>query len=29
VRFPGHLIYGRYGLYKMPTNAPWRSAHAC
>ncbi len=25
-RFPGHLIYGRYGLYKLPTTAPWRSA---
>jgi hypothetical protein len=26
--FPGHVIYGRYGLFKLPTNAPWRSAHA-
>jgi group II intron reverse transcriptase/maturase len=27
-RFPGRTIYGRYGLYKLPMNAPWRSAHA-
>lgn len=27
-RFPGHVIYGRHGLFKLPTNAPWRSAHA-
>jgi hypothetical protein len=27
-RFPGHVIYGRYGLFKLPTTAPWRSAHA-
>lgn len=27
-RFPGSVIYGRYGLYKLPTKAPWRSAHA-
>ena len=27
-QFPGRVIYGRYGLYKLPTNAPWRSAHA-
>ncbi len=27
-RFPGHMIYGRYGLYKLPTTAPWRTAHA-
>lgn len=26
--FPGRVIYGRYGLFKLPTNAPWRSAHA-
>jgi hypothetical protein len=27
-RFPGHVLYGRYGLFKLPTTAPWRSAHA-
>ncbi|MCA9233810.1 MAG: hypothetical protein KDA57_24450, partial [Planctomycetales bacterium] len=27
-RFPGRVIYGRYGLFKLPTTAPWRSAHA-
>ena len=27
-RFPGLLIYGRYGLFKLPTKAPWKSAHA-
>ncbi len=27
-RFPGRIIYGRYGLFKLPTTAPWRSAHA-
>lgn len=27
-QFPGRVIYGRYGLFKLPTNAPWRSAHA-
>lgn len=27
-RFPGHKIYGKYGLYKLPTYATWRSAHA-
>ena len=27
-RFPGQVIYGRYGLFKLPTTAPWRSAHA-
>jgi len=26
--FPGHVIYGQYGLFKLPTTAPWRSAHA-
>lgn len=26
--FPGPVIYGRYGLFKLPTHAPWRSAHA-
>ena len=27
-RFPGELIYRDYGLFKLPTHAPWRSAHA-
>ena len=27
-RFPGHRIYERYGLYKLPTTAPWRAVHA-
>ena len=27
-RFPGQVIYGHYGLFKLPTTAPWRSAHA-
>jgi group II intron reverse transcriptase/maturase len=27
-RFPGQVIYGRYGVFKLPTTAPWRSAHA-
>jgi len=27
-RFPGRLIYGRHGLFKLPTKAPWKSAHA-
>lgn len=27
-RFPTHTTYGRYGLYKLPTHAAWRSAHA-
>jgi hypothetical protein len=27
-QFPGHVIYGRYGLFKLPTKAPWKSAHA-
>lgn len=27
-RFPGQVIYGRYGLFKLPTTAPWRAAHA-
>jgi len=27
-RFPGRVIHGRYGLFKLPTNAPWRTAHA-
>jgi RNA-directed DNA polymerase len=27
-RFPGQGLYGRYGLFKLPTTAPWRTAHA-
>ena len=27
-RFPCADLYGRYGLYKIPTVAGWRSAHA-
>ena len=27
-RFPDAVLYGRYGLFKLPTNAPWRTAHA-
>ena len=27
-RFPGQVIYGRYGLFKLPTTAPWRTTHA-
>ena len=27
-RFPSVKLYGRYGLYKVPTAAGWRSAHA-
>ena len=27
-QFPGHVIYGRYGLFKLSTKAPWKSAHA-
>jgi hypothetical protein len=26
--FPRDVIYGRYGLFKLPTTAPWKSAHA-
>ncbi len=26
-RFPGHLLYTRYGLYKVPTTAGWKAAH--
>lgn len=26
--FPRDVIYGRYGLFKLSTKAPWRSAHA-
>jgi RNA-directed DNA polymerase len=27
LRFPGHVIYGRDGLFKLPTHALWRAAH--
>lgn len=27
-RFPSHSLYGRYGLYKLPTTAQWKKAHA-
>jgi RNA-directed DNA polymerase len=27
-RFPSQQLYTRYGLYKVPTTAGWRSAHA-
>lgn len=27
-RFPSVHLYRRYGLYKVPTAAAWRSAHA-
>ncbi len=27
-RFPSVDLYGRYGLYKVPTAAGWKSAHA-
>lgn len=27
-RFPGQLIYGRYGVFKLPTTAPWQKANA-
>ena len=27
-RFPSAHLYGRYGLYKVPTKAGWNSAHA-
>ena len=27
-RFPSVALYRRYGLYKVPTAAGWRSAHA-
>jgi RNA-directed DNA polymerase len=28
LRFPSADLYGRYGLYKVPAGAGWRSAHA-
>jgi len=27
-RFPGALLYSRHGLYKVPTRAAWKTAHA-
>jgi hypothetical protein len=27
-RFPARRIHGHYGLFKLPTTAPWRTAHA-
>jgi len=27
-RFPTHMLYERYGLFKIPTTAPWKNAHA-
>jgi RNA-directed DNA polymerase len=27
-RFPTHMLYVRYGLFKIPTTAPWKNAHA-
>jgi len=26
--FPRQMIHGRYGVFKLPTSAPWRTAHA-
>ena len=28
IRFPRQQLYTRYGLYKVPTTAGWKSAHA-
>lgn len=28
VRFPAARLYHEIGVYKVPTTAPWRSAHA-
>lgn len=28
VRFPSRLLYAKYGLYKVPTSAGWKRAHA-
>jgi RNA-directed DNA polymerase len=28
IRFPAKQLYERYGLYKVPTKAAWKSAHA-
>jgi len=27
-RFPSSVLYERYGLFKLPTTAPWKRAHA-
>lgn len=27
-RFPRKVLYERYGLFKLPTSAPWKRAHA-
>jgi RNA-directed DNA polymerase len=27
-RFPHNVLYDRYGLFKLPTTAPWKRAHA-
>ena len=27
-RFPNQALYARYGLYKVPTTAGWKTAHA-
>jgi RNA-directed DNA polymerase len=27
-RFPGRVLYERYGLFKVPTTASWKNAHA-
>jgi hypothetical protein len=27
-RFPNHSLYKRYGLFKLPTTAGWKKAHA-
>ena len=27
-RFPNHRLYERYGLFKLPTTAGWKKAHA-
>ncbi len=28
IKFPNRLLYQRYGLYKVPTTAGWKMAHA-
>jgi group II intron reverse transcriptase/maturase len=28
IRFPNHRLYLRYGLFKLPTSAGWKKAHA-
>jgi len=27
-RFPAQVIFGDFGVFRLPTTAPWRSAHA-